>query len=314
MTTEFDTTPGGAEPTARPTERTPARAPRVLFAAYPGGRPSGALLRAHAFARIFGGELTVLRVLPSGVPSNMLFPHLNLRCALIELGRFTKAIRRTRALSDSTLPEPLPEGRVLVRDGDFDATVARVALEIGADLIVLPPAEGRSGLRVTTLSAKTGAPVLVAREAKSCDVVVAATDLADDRYPVLSRAAEIAARLGTSVVLVHNISTREIDDAHEGGIPARWIALAGEIERRRRKLLRLGEAMAADFEPVVANRQNAAEAIIDAARERDADLIVVGMRAAVNVQGQVVAGTAAAVVESTRRSILVLPFAEALAA
>ena len=72
--------------------------------------------------------------------------------------------------------------------------------------------------------------------------------------------------------------------------------------------------MAADFEPVVANRQNAAEAIIDAARERDADLIVVGMRAAVNVQGQVVAGTAAAVVESTRRSILVLPFAEALAA
>lgn len=309
MTTDFDTTPDDAAPT----ERAPARRARILFAAYPGGRPSGALLRAHAFARIFDGEITVLRVLPSGVPSNMLFPHLDLRCALMELELFAKTARRTRAWSDSTLSESLPAGRVLVRDGDFEATVFQVAREIEADLIVLPPAEGRSGRRVTALSTKTGVPVLVARQPMSCDAVVAATDLADERFPVVSRAVEIAVRLCASVVLVHNVSTREVEDAYEGDPRVRWVALAGAIERRRRKLCRLGTAMATDFEPVVANRHNAAEAIVQAARERDADLIVVGVRSGPASVTQA-AGTAAAVIESTRRSILVLPFAESKAA
>ncbi len=163
MTTDFDTTPDDAAPT----ERAPARRARILFAAYPGGRPSGALLRAHAFARIFD--------------------------------------------------------------------------------------------------------------------------------------------------LVHNVSTREVEDAYEGDPRVRWVALAGAIERRRRKLCRLGTAMATDFEPVVANRHNAAEAIVQAARERDADLIVVGVRSGPASVTQA-AGTAAAVIESTRRSILVLPFAESKAA
>lgn len=287
---------------------------RVLFAAYPGGRPTGALLRAHAFAQIFGGDLTVLRVLPKDDPVNGLFPQSNLLSALVSLELVAKTSRKTRIWSDATLPASLPKGRILVRRGDFASTVVDVAAEIGADLIVLPPAEGHDGHRVTFISVKAGVPVLVAREVMSSEAVVAATDLQDHRYPVVSQALEIAARLGASVVAVHNISAREVDDAYGRDPRLQIVGMSGEIERRRRRLLDLAETMSADMEPVVVSRSSPAEAILHAARAHDADLVVVGARVVPEADKEVVNGTAAAVVESSRRSILVLPFLETEAA
>ncbi len=315
MTTAFDIPPClGGETPPFPSDPGAARAPRVLFAAYPGGRPTGALLRAHAFASIFGGQITLLRILPGGAPTDVLFPHQNILGALMKLERLTNTVRRTRLWSDATLPESLPDRHLLVRDGDFEATVVEVALAIGADFIVLPPAEGQSGRRVTSIAAKTRVPVLVAREAMSSETVVAATNLRDNRYPVLNRALDIATRLGASVALVHNVSAPEIDDACSGNRGMRLTTMTNELERRRRRLLLFAEGTGTDIEPVVLSRASAAEAIVHAARERDADLVVVGTRAIAELDEDVHAGTAGAVVESTRRSILVLPFAESRSA
>ncbi len=286
----------------------PDRPRRVLFAAYPGGRPTGALLRAHAFSRIFDGELTVLRVLPNDGRKDAQAPQSNLLSALFGLQLIAATARKTRVWSDATLPASLPRGRVLVRRGDFESTVVDVAADIGADLIVLPPAEGHDGHRVTFISTRAGVPVLVAREVMSSEAVVAATDLRDLRFPVVSQALEIAARLGASVVAVHNVSAQEADDACAGDPRFRLVGMIGEIERRRRRLVDLAEAMSADMGPVVVSRPSPTEAILQVARARDADLVVVGTRAVAEMDQDVVDGTAAAVVESSRRSVLVLPF------
>jgi nucleotide-binding universal stress UspA family protein len=277
---------------AAPSRPAAPRRPRVLFAAYSGGRPTGALLRARELAEMFEGELLVLRVLfgPAGAEE------------VAGLARFADVIRRTRAFCDAALGRGLGPRHVLVRAGDFEPTVTRAAMERHADLVVIPPAEGHSGERVTAIATKAGVPVLVAREPMSPDVVVAATDLLDERYPVLSRAAYIAARSGARVVAVHNVPRSALA---EGDAPSRQRLASEEVERRRRRLEVLAGGLEAPMDPVVVSQPSTTEAILRVARERDANLVVVGARSSQEA-GQ---RTAAEIVEGSRRSILVMPFA-----
>lgn len=294
-------------------ENSRLRLPRVLFAAYPGGRPTGALLRAASLARTFEAEISVLRVLPGDVQEAGGASSSGLAGVLWHAERFVKLARRTRKWCDATLGTALPEGRVLVREGDFQTTVARIALEMEASLVVLPPAEGRSGEQVTAIALEAGVPVLVARAVMSSNVVVAATDLEDARYPVLRQASDLAARFRTGIVAVHNVRR---EAGFEGCIHdhrRRRLALSREVDSRRKQLVELAAALDARLEPVVVSQLSTTKAILAAARDRDADLVVVGARVSEEEPGPD-STTAVEVVEGSCRSILVMPFVEAHAA
>jgi nucleotide-binding universal stress UspA family protein len=132
--------------------------------------------------------------------------------------------------------------------------------------------------------------VLVAHPHDGQGAIIAATDLEDPRFPVVHYAADLAARLTASLVLVHNVTP----DDHEGINRGRW--LLGSLAEQA------GDA--AQFE--LSSRPSAAESILAVARRRDADLVIVGIRTRRWPQ-LLHAPAAAAVLAGALRSVLVTP-------
>ncbi|WP_240807846.1 universal stress protein [Polyangium spumosum] len=277
---------------------------RILFAACASGAPTQALRRAVALATALDADLFLLRVTPHASPearrrfSNELFG------AVVLVDRTLTTLRQTRAWCDAVLPEPLPSGHIQVRSGDFIEEVVSEARALGAALIVLPPDEGHSGSRVTAISTRANVPVLVARPSTGVETILAATDLQDHELPVLRRAASFARRLGTEVVLVHNVPPTPVVPAWKSFFAHDRSALFSRLARLRKA----ATSVDVDSTDAVVKRDaSAVDAILAAAREKDVDIVVVGTRARRPGISTHVSSVASRIVERARRSVLVTP-------
>lgn len=67
------------------------------------------------------------------------------------------------------------------REGAYVSQVATRVVELGVELIVVPPPKGRSGAMITEPARAAGAPVLVARAPASREVIVSSSDITDAR-------------------------------------------------------------------------------------------------------------------------------------
>jgi nucleotide-binding universal stress UspA family protein len=276
---------------------------RLLLALTEAEAPMASLDWAVALAREFQIDLHVLRVL-SEQAEPVLSPAGDWIDVTRDIQRILVATRETRAWCDELLPDAVSAERVCVRLGEFEAEVARRAEEVAPDMIVLSPGSQRLGDMVTTLARATQLPVLVARVQKSRCTLLAATDLEDDSYPVLRKAAALGNHLNASVVAFHNVGMARAQ------LVSRRSALSGQnlwLDIQKERLELAADHLLQDGEVFVAQEPDPASAIVSRARAVHADTIIVGTRPRSWADSLARKSVAAEVVEQTDRSVIVVP-------
>lgn len=269
-------------------------AQRVVFAVSSDAEPSRSLLRAAELARAFGAQLHVLRVLPQRERFGGLLPSPPPVDDAASLERFLEACRRTQLWCNQALSQPLPDDCWDVRLGDFLHEVRAYVAEVGATWLALAPQWHRFGRVVTNLARTAGLPVLVARARTSGGAIVAATDLADRRFPVLNQAAAIGRRLDRPPVAVHNLPPGA-GEAPDDQSRAR----EGRLDRAARRIV--------GAESVIVHERDPVEGILSQARDRDAELIVVGTHPRSWLRRTFAPSVSSEVVNRTSRDVLVTP-------
>ena len=246
-----------------------------------------ALDHALALARVEGSRLTVLYVAPSvstvvaAIESPFLLPTLY---AQDDLDRFRDDVRRFVEESATDVPVVCE-----VVEGHPAQVIAALAADRGADLVVMGT-HGRTGFDRLVLGSVTErvlrqAPcsVLVVtrpRDAAAAPSVFSRILCAVDFSPASMKAIEVSQRIATAhharVSLVHAVERPSPYDPVMAGV----LAASGEpgsspAVSARTRLSALAEAMPGGAEAIVSEGKPY-RAVLDAAEERRADLIVVG--------------------------------------
>lgn len=284
--------------------------PSVLLALSDTGLPSESLARARALADDIGAALHLVRVLPEAEGAAPRSARRTLPELLRSVERTLFAHRTTRDWMRSALPEGRGVERFAILHGEFVDRVAVYAREVEAQLILVAPREEDAGELVTQLAEATRTPVLVARAPAKNQTIIAATDLQDPEYPVLNLAAALGRQLETSVIAVHNFrldaASPEVGQGAAGG--------AGQAESARaERLARLEQAsrhLPTAARALVRHDDDHADAILEAARAEEADLVVVGTRRRAWFERFPSGNVASRVVDRAQRSVLVTPVGE----
>jgi len=270
------------------------------------GDDETALRRALVLCRALDAELHTLRVLAAEA---RITPWLQQAGAIGTLRAIEHSVavnRSTRAWLESYGDTELADRFRLVH-GELIAQVERRAHEIDAELLVVAPRAGRLGAFVTSLATATRIPVLVAREATGEDTVVAATSLALRGYPVLRRAAELCRRLSAPLVAVHNVKLAVAIVGNEAGCAATVPSSSSTRDAYACHLAQASIDLEVEATPVIRNEIDPVDAILGEAREREADIVVVGAQRRGWLARLFGIDVAVQVVNRARRSVLVTP-------
>ena len=250
------------------------------------------LERAAALAACHRAELVLACSLPASVAIDTmspryLAPRLVADEAVVDAARRWLVRWSGAVLGDRRAPE------VRVSVGHLRNELERLGRERSLGMVLLAAADGWSGRQVTALVQHLGAPVLVLGGPAEAGGVVAATDLEDAHLPVARGGIALAERLAARVTFVHN---RDRVTA----------------PRRGRLLARIAKGRVPHRRATTAHRDTA-RAILDAARDARADVIVVGARPRSWLSRLLRRSVPARVLDSADRSVLVLPIAPASA-
>lgn len=298
-----------------PSERTsiaPRRCRNVLVAAGAEPLDGPTLLRAQAMADLLGGSLLVLRVAHASDSWSPLLAVRGGREAQSSTRRLVDLKGETLRTCTKVLGPKVPA--VLVRSGSFVPVVARAAERLAANVVVLPGRRAHSGETATRIALESGRAVLVAEARRERDAIVAATDLRDERTPMVAQGACLAARLQAPLTAVHN--QRPLGRALlglTGGTPPVSLArrLQAALERARERTSALGRRLDQDIQSVIVSRATATRAILEAAHDAQADLVIVGTRPRPAWKRWMRLSVSARIVDRAERSVLVVPMGAA---
>jgi nucleotide-binding universal stress UspA family protein len=293
----------------------------VLLALYESGEPSASLARAWRLAQKLDAQLHVLRVLPESAYLHPLLPHLNLLNQERALERTRAAQVGVAAWLERELGAQARRVAQHVQCGEFVEVVARRAKALDAELVVVSPRSWRLGTTVTSLARAAERPVLLARGEGRTKTILAATDLRDRGLRVLARAAQLGLTLRADVVGFHNLDPLAVmteetlatdAEAAPNQLPTSNAAPDATCTSKppARPKLRLSEVskrLPVHVEPVVRTEIDPVHAIIDEARGREADIVVVGTHYRKWWSRALLGSVATRVVERARQSVLVTP-------
>lgn len=284
-----------------------AKRRRILFALPGEARPTESLRRAYAIALLLDADLFIERVLPEPKQLGPFFA----RMSGLDTYRVPDMAQSpeiaTQAWIHEALGDMLPEQQVDVQVGPFLDTVARQAVDLRPDLIVIPPQPGAFGNLVIKLAHIADVPVLVARAATSHEEIVVATDLAETDTPVLRTAAEFASFLHAHVVALHSMAPIPPGPMLDPNWSLPFTLESEQYAMRGLRLERAAAKLAIDVETVVACEANPVDAILGEARTRDADLVIVGSHPRGWLGRLWHRNVAARVINQADRSVLVMP-------
>ncbi len=228
----------------------------VVFAGLLGRYPTATLQRAAALAIEHGAMLHVLQT-RAAVVSRDLTAYEAIETASATLTLLNAAV----AWSQRSVPHQL-DVVVQFAQQPLDEAVISYALAHRPELVVLAPYEGQSSELVTKIATRARVPVLVVRSPVSDGPALVATDLQDPSYPVLRRADDLISETRSRIAL-HVL---------EGA------ADRSSAEDRLHRLHSATAALARPTDAVFATGETVAAAIVEEARARHADVVVVGAR------------------------------------
>ena len=272
------------------------------------------LLQADALARSCKVKLSVCHVLPEIFAVRPLFPQLHLDDALksseLETAIHDALLERIRAV---TTRESSQTG-IEIEQGTVHAGILRAAERIGAGAVVVGGKVDHRGLHILGNAAEhvvryAHCPVLVARPSPE-GKVLAATDFSDPALPAVEAGAAEARRRKADLTILHAIDLLPVMSPYYGeflGMPPM------DLGDRMRKLwqARLDECVRhfkAKGGGLLRNGP-AAAAILSAASELPAQLVVVGSHGRTGLSRVALGSVAEAVVRAAPCSVLTVRFA-----
>jgi nucleotide-binding universal stress UspA family protein len=286
-----------------------------ILAAVDLGNGSDDLLRqADALARSCKVKLSVCHVLPEIFAVRPLFPQLHLDDALksseLETAIHDALLERIRAV---TTRESSQTG-IEIEQGTVHAGILRAAERIGAGAVVVGGKVDHRGLHILGNAAEhvvryAHCPVLVARPSPA-GKVLAATDFSDPALPAVEAGAAEAQRRKADLTILHAIDLLPVVSPFYGeflGMPPM------DLGDRMRKLwqARLDECVR-HFKAKgggLLRDGSAAAAILSAASELPAELVVVGSHGRTGLNRVALGSVAEAVVRAAPCSVLTVRFA-----
>lgn len=266
------------------------------------------MLKADAFAACLDANLVVLQV---GKPERS--ERRQPQCertpeSLLVLERRMRDLAKAHERCDYILPGKISPEQLLIRQGEFVREVVQAVKETAAELVVMPPERRGIGLPAVDIALSAEVPVLIARPPRSHNIVVAATNLADRRYPVIRQAGRIGDYLGAQIVLVHNIPPLAIPGGVESGGPV-VVGFDSQLSARSTaQLQQLAQKLPRCTAAIVKSQLNTVQAILETGRKCDADLIVIGaLREPSRIERLLGGNVSARVAEQALRSVLLTP-------
>ena len=288
--------------------------PCVLVGADASEHGSEAIRQGDAWARTHGWRLVVCHVAPAPLGAHMLFPQRYEQEAMAapEVERkLGDALREHVAALTGRDPEDV---EVRVASGAPDGELVRAAEETGARLVVVG-SHGHSALKQIFLGdtaervvRHAPSSVLVARPHAQSGRILATTDFSNDAGAAVALAAEHARAVGARLTLACSIE-KQLELAGEmTGFGAAYGFVEHEQEELRKKA---EERLAAQLASVGAAGETRvlegkpAAAIVQAAADLDAELVVIGARGRTGLRRLLLGGVAEKVVRAAPCSVLV---------
>jgi nucleotide-binding universal stress UspA family protein len=285
-----------------------------ILAAMDLDKGSDELLRqADALARSYKVKLSVCHVLPEIFAVRPLYPQLHLDDAL-KLSELEAEVRDAllKRIRTVTAREP-PQIEIEIEQGTVHAGILRAADNIGAGAVVVGGKVDHTGLHILGSSAEhvvryANCPVLVARHSPA-GKILAATDFSDPALPAVEAGAAEALHRKVDLAIIHAFDLLPLTspffaDFYVSAAPVDFSDQMREIWQQRldecvhhfnakgHGLLRDGPA---------------AQAILGAASELPAQLIVVGTHGRTGLSRIIALGSVAeAVVRAAPCSVLVV--------
>jgi len=266
-----------------------------------------AIRQADSMARQLGGPLHVCHILPEVLRVRMLFPQLQQQDASDMQALELKASEAVAARVEAVTGRPRQDYAVSTDTGSPHSGILLQADRLRPGVLVL--GAGRVATRVVRYAS---CPVLVARPSPS-GKVLGATDFSDPSLPAVEAAASQAARRGVALCLIHSIDLTFIQAGSTPmGVPVPAVPeqLRQEMKAEARKQLRAClERFAAQGECFVDDGP-AAGAIVRAARDLPAGLVVVGTRGRTGLTRLALGSVAESVLSDAPCSVLVIRLRE----
>jgi nucleotide-binding universal stress UspA family protein len=272
-----------------------------------------ALREASLWADGHGGALSIVHAVYFDAEEFAIPP------AQIERGveRATRFCREAQARTVAECGGLAERTRVLVREGEAPAVLARVAAEERADLVALGTF-GRSALRRLLVGSVTAEVVLespcdvlvVKRPCGACNgrytSILVAFDRSESSKKALVRAAELAKAEGAKLTVLYVIPRYE-----EMVEFLRTDAIEGSLRAAADKVLAEARAIATAAAPglEVATRVgggHAADEILAAARQLGSDLVVMGTHGWTGVSKAIMGSTTSRVITHATSPVLVV--------
>jgi nucleotide-binding universal stress UspA family protein len=209
------------------------------------------------------------------------------------------------------------EFELIVEDGTPQALILETAEEWMADLIIMG-SHGQTSASDALLGSVTDSvlrhahcPVLIVRRGGPIRRIVAGTDFSDPALPALKAAAEETLRVGGDLIVVHSLDLVWAPAAYPamafGGAPINISAeKMGELQRIATE--RLEESLRQLDVPgeILVTTGSAGTALIDVAKERKADLVVVGTIGRTGLRRALLGSVAETVARGAPCSVLVV--------
>ena len=276
-----------------------------------------ALRQAHERAVSTGAQLFVCHIVPNELRSNLLFPHIT-RIAALEFPLDVKHIADAASARVTEITgRKSEEFELIVEDGAPQALIPGIAEESLADLIIMGP-HGKTGAAEPHLGSVTNSvirhahcPVLVVRSPKNTRRVVVGTDFSDPALPALKAAADEITRTGGELTVVHSLDLVWSPAAYPamafGGAPFN-ISAEKMQELERIATERLEESLRQLNVPgkTLVTTGSAGAALIDVAKEQDADLVVVGTIGRTGLRRALLGSVAETVAKGAPCSVMVV--------
>jgi nucleotide-binding universal stress UspA family protein len=271
------------------------------------------LLQADALARSYRVKLSVCHVLPEIFAVRPMFPQLHLDDAL-KLSGLEAAVRDALLERIRTVTaRELSQTEIEIEQGTVQAGILRAAERIGAGAVVVGGKVDDGGLHIPGNAAEhvvryAHCPVLVARPSPA-GKVLAATDFSDPALPAVEAGAAEARRRKTDLTIIHAIDLLPVMSPFYGeffDMPPMDLSDQMRVLWQKRldecvhRFKAKGGGMLCDGP--------AGQAILSAASELPAQLLVVGTHGRTGLSRVALGSVAEAVVRAAPCSVLTVRF------
>jgi nucleotide-binding universal stress UspA family protein len=272
------------------------------------------LRQADALARSYNVKLSVCHVLPEIFAVQPLFPQLHLDDAL-KLSELEAAVRDAllERIRTVTAREP-PQVEIEIEQGTVHAGILRAAENIGAGAVVVGGKVDHRSLHILGSTAEhvvryANCPVLVARPSPA-GKVLAATDFSDPALPAVDAGAAEARRRKADLTIIHAIDLLPVTGPFYGefyGVPPM------DLSYQMRKLWQQRLDDCVHYYKAkgggLLRDGPAAPAILSAASELPAQLLVVGTHGRTGLSRIALGSVAETVVRAAPCSVLAVRLA-----